>query len=127
MNILVDTNVFIWFAEDNKMINSGIKTVLENEKNNLFVSVVTFWEIAIKKSIKKLEMQLTLNELYWLTVKEGFNILPIKFEHIAFLENLPYYHKDPFDRLIISQAFEEELVVATIDKVFIDYGINVIS
>ena len=107
MNLLLDTNAFIWFSEDDEKLGKKAKLMLEDEDNRLFISVVTFWEIAIKKSINKLEMSLSLNELYEKAIEVGFEIMPIEYEHVVLIETLPYYYKDPFDRLIISQAIKE--------------------
>ncbi len=124
MNILLDTNAFIWFSEDDRMLSRKAKYVLENSENILYISVVTFWELAIKKSIKKIEMSLSLNDLYKKTKEVGFRIQAIEFSHILLIETLPYYHKDPFDRLLIAQAIEENMVIVSSDIIIKRYGVK---
>lgn len=124
MNILLDTNAFIWFSEDDKKLSDKGRVMIEEENNIIFVSVATFWEIAIKKSIGKLEMTLPINELYRKAIDNGFEILSILFEHIQQIETLPYYHKDPFDRIIISQSIVEDMTVVTSDDIFRKYNVK---
>ncbi len=124
MNILLDTNAFIWFSEDDEKLSEKGRIIIEEENNIIFVSVVTFWEIAIKKSIRKLEMTLSINELYKKAIDNGFEILPILFEHVQKIETLPYYHKDPFDRIIIAQSIVEDMTVVTSDDVFVKYNVK---
>lgn len=124
MNILLDTNAFIWFSEDDEKLSNKGRVIIEEENNVIFVSVATFWEIAIKKSIGKLEMTLSIDELYKKALDNGFEILPILFEHIQQIETLPYYHKDPFDRIIISQSMVEDMTVVTSDDVFSNYKVK---
>lgn len=80
------------------------KEEIENRENSLFVSVISFWEIAIKISIGKLEMDLSMEDLQRLTWINGIEVLPVQVEHTFLLRTLPFHHKDPFDRLIFSQA-----------------------
>jgi len=124
VNILLDTNAFIWFSEDDKKLSDKGRVMIEEENNIIFVSVATFWEIAIKKSIGKLEMTLPINELYRKAIDNGFEILSILFEHIQQIETLPYYHKDPFDRIIISQSIVEDMTVVTSDDIFRKYNVK---
>ena len=124
MNILLDTNAFIWFAENDSKLSRKAKEIIEDERNIILISVATFWEIAIKKSIDKLEMKKSMDELYKLCLENGFEVLSILFEHTKDIETLPYHHKDPFDRLIISQAISEGMVIVSSDDIFDKYDVN---
>ncbi len=109
MTILLDTHTLIWFFEGNNKLSSTARKAIQNPQNTVFVSVVSFWQIAIKISINKLEMEMTMEELQKLVWENGLQILPIKIEHTFLLRNLPYFHKDPFDRLLITQARTEKM------------------
>ncbi len=127
MNILLDTHIFIWFSQDDPTLEINKREIIEDENNTIFISVATFWEIAIKKSINKLRMNITLGELYRETVDNGFEIIPILFSHTARVEALHYHHKDPFDRIIIAQAMSDDLAIMTADKNFARYDVTVIQ
>jgi PIN domain nuclease of toxin-antitoxin system len=124
MNILLDTHVFIWFAEDDKSLPSKLKEIIEDEANDIFVSIVAFWEIAIKKSINKLELSIPFDDLLKITTDNGIEIMPILFEHTAKVEKLDFYHRDPFDRIIIAQGLIENMYIATQDTLFDRYKVK---
>jgi len=124
MNILLDTHALIWFFEGNNKLSEKAKKEVQNPKNTIFVSVVSFWEIAIKISIDKLEMDLSMEELQKLIWKNGIQIIPIKIEHTFLLRTLPYYHKDPFDRLLFVQSLSENMGLISCDKIFDEYMEN---
>jgi len=121
MNNLLDTHALIWFFEGSNRMSATARSQIENPANTNFVSVVSFWEIAIKISIGKLEMDLSMEDLQRLIWENGMEILPIKIEHTFLLRNLPYHHKDPFDRLLITQALVEKLTLISCDGIFNKY------
>ncbi|WP_375562500.1 type II toxin-antitoxin system VapC family toxin [Bernardetia sp. OM2101] len=121
MNILLDTHALIWFFEGDKKLSNKARKTIQEPKNTIFVSVVSFWEIVIKISIDKLEMDLSMEELQKLVWENGIQILPIKIEHTFLLRNLPYFHKDPFDRLLFVQASSENMNLVSCDVIFDDY------
>lgn len=87
---------------------------------------MSFWEIAIKLSLKKLELTTSYKELLTQAIKNGFEILPLTVDHSAGLIKLEFYHKDPFDRMIISQAITENLQIITRDEKFGLYPVPII-
>ena len=89
-----------------------------------FVSVATFWEMAIKTSIGKLEMKMPFTQLKGLITENGIEILPIDIEHTLLIAELPFYHKDPFDRLLIAQAINENMTLLSRDEKFLLYAIK---
>ena len=120
---LLDTHTLLWvlFKEDSLSVNAK-KVIIDD--NDIFVSIVSLWEIAIKQSIGKLEINESIESIAQICKNEDFYMLSIKPSHLDYLKTLPQIHGDPFDRLIISQAAVEELVIVTKDAKFSSYGIK---
>lgn len=127
MKLILDTHVFIWTVLEPEKLSSQIVMLIGNDDNDLFISTASIWEMQIKITIGKLHFDDLLSEI--VAQQQQINelkILPIKLEHIWQLKHLPLHHKDPFDRMIISQAITEDLPVLTIDNSFNRYPINTI-
>jgi PIN domain nuclease of toxin-antitoxin system len=91
------------------------------------LSLVSVWEIQIKVQLGKLNLDISLSEIVKDQTKiNDVQILPLKLSHIWTLDTLPYYHKDPFDRLLISQAITENLIILGVDSVFDSYPVQII-
>jgi len=116
MRYLIDTHVIIWLAINSFELPKGIKELIENPKNDIYISSVSLWEIAIKMNLGKLDLKLPLDKLLDDIKTYGFNVLQVEDEYLCNLLTLPYIHKDPFDRLIISTALVDNLAIVTIDK-----------
>ncbi|MEO8820646.1 MAG: type II toxin-antitoxin system VapC family toxin [Ginsengibacter sp.] len=103
MELLLDTHAFIWFIDgDNSLPEKAVHTI-KDINNECFISVASLWEIAIKLSLKKIELKSDFNKINNFLADNGIDILPITFDHLQKLLELPYHHRDPFDRIIISQ------------------------
>ena len=127
MNYLLDTHTFLWFLEGNNSLSFKARIIIENADNTIYVSIASIWEIAIKISISKLKLSVNLEEVKTEIVKNNFEILPLDFEHIIELTNLEQIHKDPFDRIIISQAISEKCTIISKDSNFDFYkNVNVL-
>ena len=126
-NLLIDTQSFIWFAENNPKLPTYVRNIMEDEKYNLFISIASLWEIVIKSSLGKLELKKDISEIINGVSKSGFSILQIGLQHLITLHGLEYLHKDPFDRIIISQAITENMPLVSSDQNFNKYKIIVIS
>jgi PIN domain nuclease of toxin-antitoxin system len=127
MNYLLDTHTFLWFLEGNNTLSSKARIIIEDANNTIYVSIASIWEIAIKISISKLKLIVNLEEVKTEIVKNNFEILPLDFEHIIELTNLEQIHKDPFDRIIISQAISEKCTIVSKDSNFVFYNnVNVL-
>lgn len=128
MKYLLDTHVMLnIFHGEETVISEHTKSVLSNQKNQFFASAVSVWEIAIKYAIKKLE--LTEDPRLWLIeaiIKFGWQFLHIEPHHALAVLNLPFYHHDPFDRLLIAQAVTEDLPILSSDIQFKKYKIKVV-
>jgi PIN domain nuclease of toxin-antitoxin system len=125
MDILVDTQSFIWFSENDPRLPIPIKEIMENS-NRLVISIASFWEITIKVSLGKLSISGNIATLIDKSLSNGFEILPIEREHLITLSTLDFTHRDPFDRLIIAQALTENMSIISSDSIFQQYPINLI-
>ena len=121
---LVDTNVFIWWMEENKRLPKDLYKLLNDPNNQVFLSVASIWEIILKLGKKKLKLPQTVEEGI---SASGFKPLPIETAHVLAIRNLPNYHQDSFDRIIISQAGAEKLTVITSDKKIWKYKIDLLK
>ncbi|MBE8993964.1 type II toxin-antitoxin system VapC family toxin [Microcystis aeruginosa] len=125
MNILLDSHTLIWFSQNSPQLSSSAIKILEDRNNLLFLSLVSVWEIQIKVQLGKLNLDISLAEIVKDQTKiNDVQILPLKLSHIWTLDTLPYYHKDPFDRLLISQAITENLIILGVDSVFDSYPVQ---
>ena len=120
---LLDTHTYLWFVNGDTNLPSGVNAMLETAKG-LFVSIATFWELAIKNSLGKLELPFSITRMMEDCNKLQISILPIKANHLETLKTLPWIHRDPFDRLLISQALAEDLTLITVDKNIKQYNVK---
>lgn len=120
---LLDTHTMLWFLRNSKELsNSARATILS--ANKVFVSIASFWEIAIKQSLSKLEIDCEAEDLEKLCVEQDFEILPISVRDTAKVKSLPFYHKDPFDRILVAQAIENDLTLVTKDETIPKYDVK---
>ena len=112
---LIDTCAFLWSLGDNPSLSKKARQIIEDGKN-LYLSQTTLWEIAVKKTIKKLNLVETTQELVEICEDSNITILPIENSYFETIQKLPYIHSDPFDRLIIATALENSLTILTDDK-----------
>ena len=125
MKVLLDTHAFLWWIRDDESLGAKARKAIANGRNQCFLSVASCWEMAIKKSLGKLEIpepvegfvaeQLAAN---------SFALLAIDLRHVSHVSRLAFHHRDPFDRLLAAQAAEEEMVMASADPIFQKYGIE---
>ncbi|MBB3840307.1 PIN domain nuclease of toxin-antitoxin system [Runella defluvii] len=122
MMYLLDTHTMLWYLEDNPQLSSKVKKLIENE--TCFVHIISFWEIAIKISIGKLSLSYDLDQLISQVQKEAITILPISENAIKTVKELPLYHRDPFDRLLIAEALSNNYVFLSVDNQIDPYPIK---
>lgn len=123
MNVLLDTHVLIWVLENNPKLSGEAKKTIINGKNMVFVSVVSIWEISIKKAMGKLDVP---DNLAQEIEQHRFTLLDINYDHAQLAGELPNIHKDPFDRMLIAQTKIEKLTLITADKVINKYDVKVL-
>ena len=127
MKLLLDTHILIWYLEGNQELSINRRAAIEDSANTNFVSIASFWEIAIKLSIAgKLELSVPFDQLSQLIWQNNISVLPIHVSHTSVIRSLPSHHKDPFDRLIIAQAMVENMAVLSRDKHFSSYPVQVL-
>jgi len=116
MKYLLDTHALIWYFEDSSDMSIEVANLIDDPIYKKFISVTSLWEIAIKSNIGKLNMRLSFNELLDVIESSELSILPVENDHLKGLSKLPFIHKDPFDRLLISTAIAEKMKFITIDE-----------
>lgn len=127
MNLLIDSHEFIWWADSSQRLSADALAALLDKTNVLYLSLASVWEMQIKVQIGKLSFKRGLkNTIEMHRLQNNLQILPITPEHIYELENLPFHHKDPFDRLLIAQAIVEDFILVTDDPKFSDYSVRLI-
>lgn len=124
MAFLIDTHSLIWYLEGHADLPPHISSLLHTTQEVVFVSVASLWEITIKHSIGKLSLNGTLEQYFDLVRATGFIELPVTQPHLLGLAQLPFYHKDPFDRLLIAQAVSENLIFISKDKEISAYPVR---
>ena len=113
MQLLLDTHILIWFINGDEQLDENTKTSIKNINNQCYISMASIWEIAIKTKLGKLDINISFDTLKALLINNQIELLTVNFEHIQQLLTLPLHHTDPFDRLIISQALYEEIIVVS--------------
>ena len=122
--ILLDTHTLLWWLSDHYSLGKKSKELIGDERNDIFVSAVSTWEISIKKNKGLLKAPENIDAI---VEDEGFSKLPISLFHGEQAGNLENIHRDPFDRMLIAQAQAEGLELLTSDKVIPKYGLKVIN
>ena len=126
MDFLLDTHILIWFLEGDQKLSINHRNAILNNPDKTYISISSIWEIAIKKSISKLETDFTIQETISLIEENGFELLQINCNHCYEIATLSLLHRDPFDRMLIVQAFVEDLTIITVDQHFKQYPVKVL-
>jgi len=123
---LIDTHSLIWFLNGDKDLSEEARKAIVSKNAKNFVSIASLWELSIKISLGKLVLNAPFSVMIGQIELNGFQILPITFEDTLLLSSLPFYHKDPFDRMIISQSITNKCSIISKDSYFNLYPINLI-
>lgn len=127
MGYLIDTHVFLWSLLDTKKIKSKVLKILEDRKNTVYISPISFWEIAIKHQTKKLDLQgINVLQLPHIAEQYDFTLLtPQTYDYVSISQiPLKENHHDPFDRMLIQQAIRNDLILISKDEKFQQYQEN---
>ena len=116
MRLLLDTHLLLWAASIPERLPAEVRAKIENPDNDLIFSAASLWEVAIKTSLGRPDFAVDPRLLRRGLVANGYHELAITAEHTIGLLVLPPIHKDPFDRILISQAVAEEIVLMTVDE-----------
>lgn len=125
MNVLLDTQAFLWFLLDDSRLSENARESIVSTDGLIFVSPASLWEIAIKISIGKYTLPEPFTSFWERQMQiNDFTFLPISVAQTAWIVELPFHHRDPFDRLIIAQALVEEIPLVSSDSIFNRYGVE---
>lgn len=121
--LLLDTHTFIWFSENAPNLSVALNEQIESA-DRVYLSIASLWEIAIKISIGKLTLQADYAEIEAQLPAAGILLLPISFADTVQVRNLPFHHRDPFDRILIAQSINHSLVLVSRDEMFDAYAVQ---
>jgi len=117
MKYLLDTHTAFWYFEGNAKLSAAARTVIEDSGNEIFISIVSAWEIAVKRSLDKDNSKLcSIDEFLDKTASAGFELITLEPHHIRPVEILPFHHRDPFNRLLIATAITEDMIFITAEE-----------
>jgi len=122
---LLDTHTLLWYLRDSDELSPTARRTIDNA-DEVFVSIASFWEIAIKQSLGKIRFDASMQELAALCREHDIQILDIRPVALERIRTLPDMHRDPFDRLLVAQALEKDLVIVTRDRIIPQYKVKTI-
>jgi PIN domain nuclease of toxin-antitoxin system len=127
MKALLDTHAFLWWITDDPQLSSEVRKILSDTENTIYLSAASGWEMAIKAKHGKLKLPDNISDFLFEQISvNAFEELPVKMNHALHVYTLPDLHRDPFDRLLISQSQLEMLPVITMDRLFRMYNVDII-
>jgi len=125
--LLLDTHVFIWWADNPEKLSHAALSALQDEANDLLLSVASVWEMQIKIHLGKLKLSLPLKDLIKNQQETNdLSVSPVTLTHVLALDALPFHHQDPFDRLLIAQSIEEGLTLVSEDSQLSAYSVKLL-
>ena len=120
MRLLLDTHILLWWLQADRRLSRAMRDLLLSEESDIAVSGATIWEIAIKRALGRIDID--LKELLSAITADGFAELPVRFAHSLALGSLPRHHDDPFDRMLIAQAIADGRRLVTRDQLILAYA-----
>ena len=127
MTVLLDTHYLIWSLNADRRLSGRALDLVSDAEQNIVVSVVSLWEIAIKSSLGKLDLESGIDGVLARLPEMGFGMLGVHNEHVAAVARLPLHHRDPFDRMLIAQAKHEGMYLLTADPHFAAYDVPLVK
>lgn len=121
MRYLLDSHIFLWF-DDPAQLAPAVRAILDDRSNDLYLSAASIWELTLKRAAGKLHFTGPFSAV---AARYQMDLIPVRAEHTEAIEQLPRFHKDPFDHLLLAQARVEGLVLVTHDAVLARYGVPV--
>lgn len=126
MTLMIDTHVLLWYMWDEPRLSRHLKSEIENSQNTILVSNASLWEMAIKISTGKLRLSMSVLEVEKYLKEKSIDQVNFSFQDLDRLSKLPFYHNDPFDRLIIAQALTRNCKVISDDAKFKLYPVQLL-
>ena len=120
---LLDTHTAIWFFNGNESLSQTANNIIRDLSNEVFISISSVWELAIKIGIGKLDFAGKAAGFVRLAENNGFTLIPITTSHLTTYESLPFIHRDPFDRLLVATAIAEQMTIITADENIVRYDV----
>lgn len=125
MKLMIDTHAFLWFIMGSSKLSKKARDLVEDTANEKLISIASLWEMAIKIALGKLSFVKPFAELIPQQLNfNGIELLNIEIKHLSIVTTLSFYHRDPFDRLMIAQCITEQLPLLSRDSIFDDYPIK---
>jgi len=124
VRLLLDTHILIWWLKDDLLLPARARALIAERRNQVFVSPMSLWEMAIKSQLGKLKAN--VDDVRGAVLHSGFQPLPFTLDHAAAVARLPHHHRDPFDRALVAQALLEPLTLLTHDESLALYGDHVL-
>lgn len=121
--MLLDTHAALWWLADDDRIGEQVIRHLTDDTNQVLISAIVVWEVAIKRSLGKLDAP---EDLAPTLLGAGAQPLPVTLEHAAAVEKLPWRHRDPFDRMLVAQALTEDAAIVSRDEPLSGYGVPIV-
>jgi len=122
MKLLLDSHLLLWAAGSPERLPVAARSLLENPDNELMFSAASLWEIAIKRGLGRNDFQVDARVLRRGLLDNGYSELPVTSEHAVAIDALPPIHRDPFDRILITQAQLEGITLVTADATVAQYA-----
>jgi len=127
MKCLLDAHAFLWAVSRDGRLSTAAEAAFIDSRNELLLSAASIWEILVKVQIGKLLLPLPAGSYMRRQLAANqVQVLPVRFEHVLRLEQLPLHHRDPFDRILVAQALEEKLPIVSCDPWFAKYPVKMI-
>jgi len=121
MDLLLDTHTLIWFFEGDTQLSEKAKNLIQDPENQNYLSAASIWEMTIKQSLGKLKLSKPVAEILTHILNNGVELIDITAEHALKVGELPYHHRDPFDRILIAQSIYLNIPIISKDLRFDDY------
>ena len=127
MKLLLDTHIFLWYISGDAKLPASVRDTIRSPDNDVYLSVASIWEAIVKYQLRKLPLpQPAAQYLPQQRARHQIASLPLDEASVARLETLPSLHRDPFDRMLICQALEHQMIIATVDSAIRDYAVTVL-
>ena len=125
MALLLDTHTFLWWTDDSPRLSKKARAAIGRPEEACYLSLASGWEMGIKIGLGHMKVRQQLDSfIAEHLVLNGLQPLPIRLSHVARVSELPFHHRDPFDRLLAAQALEEGLSIVSADPIFTRYGVT---
>lgn len=122
--VLLDTHAFIWALADSPELSPEARRIIQDSKCQKLLSLASVWEMALKLSLRKLTLPVTLEHCLRVSRDAGLLLEPIELDCILAVEHLPYHHRDPFDRLLVSHCLQRGWPILSCDAALDPYGVE---